>query len=94
LVLDEVTEFFNWPNTFRCIMALVLTQPQNICTKDPSGSNGQPECKADNLTTICELTLENMYALRSHNPKGLRNLLKVSLTTNTLLHEKFISFII
>jgi hypothetical protein len=51
---DEV-DSFNLPNPSSHTMALGLTQPQTeMSTRNPPGAKGQPACKADNLTAICE----------------------------------------
>jgi hypothetical protein len=55
---DEVIGFFNWPNPSSRIMALGLTQPlTEMSTRNLPGSKGWLECKADNLTAICEPTV-------------------------------------
>jgi hypothetical protein len=54
---DEVTGFLNLPNPFSHIMALGLTSPlTEMSTRNLPGVKGQPACKVDNLTAICELT--------------------------------------
>jgi hypothetical protein len=55
---NEVIGFFNWPNPFSFTMALGLTQPLiEMSTSNLPEGNGQPACKADNLTTVCESTV-------------------------------------
>jgi hypothetical protein len=52
---DEVIGFFNWPNPSSRTMVLGSTQPlTEMSTKNLPGGKGQPERKADNLTTVCE----------------------------------------
>jgi hypothetical protein len=52
---DEVTRFFNWPNTSSRTMALGLTQPlTEMSTRNLPGGKGRPARRADNLTAICE----------------------------------------
>jgi hypothetical protein len=46
-------------------MALGSTQPPTgMSTKNLPGGEGQPDCKADNLTTICELIIWKMLEPR------------------------------
>jgi hypothetical protein len=60
---DKVIGFFSWPSPSRHIMALVSTQPlTEMSTRNLPGGQGRPARKADNLTAICEPTLENMGA--------------------------------
>jgi hypothetical protein len=75
---DEIIGFFNWSNPSGSIMALGATQPlTEISTRNLPGGKGRPECKADNLTAICERDcLENEGASTSHNPMGLHGLLQ------------------
>jgi hypothetical protein len=74
---DEVFEFFNWPNHSSRTMALGSTQPQTeMSTRNLPRSKGRPACEADNLTVICEPTVENIGASASHNPMGIRGLLQ------------------
>jgi hypothetical protein len=58
---NEVTGFFNWPSP-SCTLALRSTQPlTDMSTRNLPGSKGWPACMADNLTTICELTVYKMW---------------------------------
>jgi hypothetical protein len=58
-------------------MALGSTQPlTEISTRNLPGGKGWPARKADNLTTICGPTLENVGASTSHNPMDLHGLLQ------------------
>jgi hypothetical protein len=41
-----------------------------------AGEGRRPARKADNLTAICEPTVENVGASTSHNPMGLHGLLQ------------------
>jgi hypothetical protein len=55
---DEVIEFFNWPNPSSRTMAQGSTQLlTETSTRNLSGGKGWPAHEADNLTTICELTV-------------------------------------
>jgi hypothetical protein len=55
--LNEV-DFFNLPDAFSCTMALGSTQPlTEMSTRNMSGGKGWLVHKADNPTTICELTV-------------------------------------
>jgi hypothetical protein len=57
-------------------MALGSTQPlREMSTRNLRGDKGRPARKADNLTAVCEPTL-NVGASTSHNPMGLQGLLK------------------
>jgi hypothetical protein len=52
---DEVTGFFNLPNSSSGNMALQSTQPlAEMGTRNLSEEKGQPEKKAKNLAAICE----------------------------------------
>jgi hypothetical protein len=52
---DEV-DSFNSPNPSSRTVALGSTQPlTEISTRNLPRGKGQPACKADNLTAICEL---------------------------------------
>jgi hypothetical protein len=52
---DEVTGFFNWPNSSSHTMALGSTLPLRVMsTRNLPGGKGRPARKADNLTAICE----------------------------------------
>jgi hypothetical protein len=52
---DEVTGFFNWPNSSSRTMALGSTQPlTEMSTRNLPGGEGQPARGADSLTAICE----------------------------------------
>jgi hypothetical protein len=54
-ILDEVIEFFNWPNPSSRTMALGLTQPlTEMSTRNLPGVKGRLASGADNLTAICE----------------------------------------
>jgi hypothetical protein len=64
---DEVTGFFNSPNSFRRTMALGSTQVlTEITTWNLTGGKGRPGRKADKLTAICEPIdcLEKMWEPR------------------------------
>jgi hypothetical protein len=51
-------EFFNLPNPSCCTTALGLTQPlTEMSTRNLPRGKGWPECRADNLTAICEQTV-------------------------------------
>jgi hypothetical protein len=51
-------DFFNLSNPSSLTMALRSTQPlTEMITTNLPGGKGQPVCKADNLTAICELTV-------------------------------------
>jgi hypothetical protein len=53
---DEVTEFFNSPNPSSRSMTLGSTQPlTEMSIRNPPGSKGWQERKAENLTANCEL---------------------------------------
>jgi hypothetical protein len=52
LIPDEVTGFFNLPNT--SIRTVALGFPTEMSTRNLLGSKRRPEFKAD-LTIICEL---------------------------------------
>jgi hypothetical protein len=55
LIPDEVIGFFNWSDPSNRTLALGLTQPlTEISTKVLPGAKGQPMCKADNVTAICD----------------------------------------
>jgi hypothetical protein len=50
---DEVTEFFNWPKSSSCTMALESTQPvTEMSTSNIHEGKRRPARKADNLTAI------------------------------------------
>jgi hypothetical protein len=71
-------------------MALGLIQLlTEMCPTNLPGGKGQPAHKADNLTTICELTVLKMWeASTSHNPMGLYSPLRftsIDLVTNSLI---------
>jgi hypothetical protein len=52
-------EFFNLPNPSSCTIALGSTQPlTEMSTGTILGDEGQPAHKADNLTAICEPTVQ------------------------------------
>jgi hypothetical protein len=59
-------------------MALGSTHPlTEMSTRNIPGDKGRPARKADNLTAICEPTVEeNVGASTSHNPMGLHGLLQ------------------
>jgi hypothetical protein len=53
---NEIIGFFNLPNPSNHTIALGSTQPlTEMSTRDLPAAKGQPACKADNLTGICEL---------------------------------------
>jgi hypothetical protein len=55
---DEAIGFFNWPNPSCRTMSLESSQPlREMSTRNLSGGKGRPELMADNLTTICELSV-------------------------------------
>jgi hypothetical protein len=56
-----------------CTMALGSTQPlTEMSTRNIPGGEGQPACKTDNLTAICEpIVYKNVGASTSHSPMGL-----------------------
>jgi hypothetical protein len=57
---DEVIGFFNWPNPSSLTMALGSTQPlTEMNTRNLPGVKGRPARGADNLTAICEPTVQN-----------------------------------
>jgi hypothetical protein len=52
---DEVTGYFNRPNSSSFTMVLGSTLPLgDVCTRNLPGGKGRPARKADNLTAICE----------------------------------------
>jgi hypothetical protein len=52
---DEVTKYFNCPNTSGRTMALGSAQPlTEMSTRNLPGCKGRPARKADNHTAICE----------------------------------------
>jgi hypothetical protein len=52
---DWIIGFSNWPKPSSLTMVMGLTQPlTEISIRDLPGCKGQPACKADNLTAICE----------------------------------------
>jgi hypothetical protein len=52
---DEVIRFFNRPNPSSRTLALRSTQPlTEMSTRIFLEGKGQPACKAESLTTICE----------------------------------------
>jgi hypothetical protein len=56
-ILDEVIVLFNWPNPSIRTVALGSTQPlTEMSTRNLPGGKGRPAPKADNLTSIWELT--------------------------------------
>jgi hypothetical protein len=58
-------------------MALESTQHlTEMGTRNRPWGGLRPVCKADNLTAICDLTLENVAASTSHNSMGLQSLLQ------------------
>jgi hypothetical protein len=61
-------------------MALGSTQPlTEISTRNLPGGKGQPACKADNLTAICEPIIQKMwdpYILQHYRPIGIYGLLQ------------------
>jgi hypothetical protein len=59
-------------------MALGLTQSlAEMSSRNLPGSKGQLACKADSLTTMCELSVQkNVGILTSHNLMGLHGLLQ------------------
>jgi hypothetical protein len=58
-------------------MAPGLTQPlTEMSTRSLPGCKGQPVCKADNLTTICELNAEKRWEAQRLNLMGLHGLLQ------------------
>jgi hypothetical protein len=60
LILDEVIGFFNLPNPSSRTMALGSSQSlTEMSTRNLPGGKVWPEHKADNLTAICEPSLEN-----------------------------------
>jgi hypothetical protein len=62
---DEVTEYFNWPNTSSRIMALRSTlHLREMSTMILPGSKGRPARKTDNLTAICEPIVYKMWQPR------------------------------
>jgi hypothetical protein len=63
---DEVIGFFDWPNNSSRTMILRSTQPlTEMSTMYLPGGKGRPEPTADNLTTICEPTVQKMWVPRS-----------------------------
>jgi hypothetical protein len=55
LIPDEVIGFFNLPNPSSYTMVLGSTQLlTEMSTSNLAGSKGQPDCKVDSLTAICE----------------------------------------
>jgi hypothetical protein len=55
---DEVIGFFNCPNPSSRTIALGSTQPlTEMSTRNLPGGKGRPAPKADNLTTIFELSV-------------------------------------
>jgi hypothetical protein len=58
-------------------MGLGLTRPPTeMSNRNLPGSKERPARKAENLTAICDPTLENVGASTSHNPMGLHGLLQ------------------
>jgi hypothetical protein len=51
--------FFNWPNLSSRTMALGSTQP--LTEMSTRNLSGRPARKADNLTAICEPTVQTKY---------------------------------
>jgi hypothetical protein len=62
-------------------MALGFTQP--LSTRNPTRGKAWPACKADNLTTICEGTVQKMW-----DPRRLLTLL----ASTAFYRESFNSF--
>jgi hypothetical protein len=55
-------DFFNLPNPSSRTMALGSTQPlTEMSTRNIPGGEGQPACKADNFTAICEPIVYKMW---------------------------------
>jgi hypothetical protein len=72
-VPDEV-DFFNLLNPSNRTMALGSTQPlTEMDTRNLPGGKVRPTHKVDNLTAICESTVETSTP---HNPMGLHGLLR------------------
>jgi hypothetical protein len=62
---DKIIGFFNWRNPSSRNMAPGSAQPlREMSTRNLPGGNGQPACKADNLTAICEPIVHNMWQPR------------------------------
>jgi hypothetical protein len=52
-------DFFSLPNPSSRTIAVGSTQPlTQTSTRNLAGSKGRPACKADNLTAICEPTVD------------------------------------
>jgi hypothetical protein len=67
---NEVTGFFNLPNSSSLTMVLGLTQPlTEMSTRNLPVGKGRPVLKADNLTAICEPIVQKMW-----KPRRLTNL--------------------
>jgi hypothetical protein len=59
---DEVIGLLNWPNPSSTTMSLGSTKPQpEMSTKNISGGKKRLARKADNLTAICELSVQKMW---------------------------------
>jgi hypothetical protein len=64
-ILNEVNGSFTWPNPSSCTMVLVSTQPlPEMSTRNLPRGKGRLAHKADNLTIICEPTVQKMWELR------------------------------
>jgi hypothetical protein len=61
--IPDVIGFFNWPNPSSWTMVLGLTQPlTEMSAMNLYWVRGQPACKADSLTAICEQIVYKMWA--------------------------------
>jgi hypothetical protein len=59
---DEIIGFFSWPNPFSHTVALGSTLPlREISARNLPGGKGQPVHEADNLSTICELIVWQIW---------------------------------
>jgi hypothetical protein len=59
---NEVIGYFSWPNPSNRTMALGSTLPlTEMSTRNLPGGIGQPACKPDSLTPICEPIVQKMW---------------------------------
>jgi hypothetical protein len=72
---DEITGFFKQPKPSSRTMTLESTQPlTEMGTRNLHMGKAWPVRKADDLTAIYVLTLENVQTSTSHNPTCLHGL--------------------
>jgi hypothetical protein len=64
-IADEIIGFFSWPNRSSRTTVLGSTQRlTEMSTSNLPGGKGRPARKTDNLSTICEPTVQKMWEPR------------------------------